>query len=79
MVKVDVVLTASKILAFFIIIIGCIGYFFLHDTAILEMAIPTSAALMGIKTFTAGYVQTKSDTTINENIEQKFQDSPDIG
>ena len=75
MVKVDIILTFSKVLSFLIFVVGCIGYFFLHDMAILEMAIPVSAGLCGVKTFTSGWVQNNSNATLTDNQNINYTDS----
>lgn len=68
MIKINVVLTFSKILSLLILLIGCISALLLDSTTILEITIPTSAALSGIKTFTAGYTQSRTSNN-NKPIE----------
>ena len=78
MVKVDVLLTASKILAYIILTIGTIYSFIFHDASILITAFSCSAGLMGVKTFTAGYMANIKDSNTDNEISDAT-DKPDIG
>lgn len=77
MIKINIILTASKILAYMIFIVGCIYAFMFHDSSILITAFSVSAGLQGVKTFTAGWTanQTNANIQDTQNINQNYTDS----
>ena len=83
MIKVNIVLTASKVLAYLIFVIGVVYGFVFHDPSIMITAFSISGGLMGVKTFTSGWVQNNSNATINQNINETqsyngMVDNPDV-
>ena len=72
MIKVDIILTTSKVLAFLILLIGVVSLFILKDGSILQMCILTSGSLMGVKTLSTsfginGSIQGVKNTKIDKN------------
>lgn len=67
MVKVDIRITLSKILAYVILIIGCTYSFIYKDSNILIATFSASSAVMAVKTFTERGRRKPDTTDTNED------------
>jgi len=66
-VKVQIILTSSKILAFTVLIIGSVYAFIFHDTTALLSSMAASSSIIALKTFTASTERKKKmETNYNE-------------